>query len=275
MKSVLITGITGFLGSRIAKACVDRGLSVVGVAHSEIRDRELSSALPGVKTYCADISHDIDIINHIIKTHDVEYIIHTAAMKHIGVCESNPNKAIDVNVFGSKKIVSAAIKNGVKNVIAISTDKTINPTCVYGSTKFLMEKLVLELGFSVFQGVNFFFSTGSVLDIWDSCRLKGDPLTVNSNNTIRYFVDAEDVAEKLLDSLDEKGKTLCLETCYKIGLHDLYDAYSEYHDYHNRDEYVSISAEKLVEELPEGVDVIDATPEILKDKFIKYYGNSN
>jgi len=271
--SILITGVTGFLGSRIAKACVAKGLDVVGVAHSEIRDRELTASLPEVKTYCADISHDTDIIDHIIKTHDVEYIIHAAAMKHIGVCESNPNKAIDVNVFGSKKIASAAIKHKVKNLIAISTDKSINPSCVYGSTKFLMEKLILEFGFSVFQGVNFFFSTGSVLDIWDSCRLKGEPLTVNSNNTTRYFVDAEAVAEKLLSSLDKKGQTLSLDTCFRVGLHDLYDAYSEYHDYYNRDEYITISAEKLVEELPEGVDVIDSTPELLKDKFKAYYGN--
>ena len=136
-----------------------------------------------------------------------------------------------------------------------------------------MEKLFLQLGYSVFQGVNFFFSTGSVLDIWDSCRMKGDPLTVNPTNTVRYFVEAEDVADKLLDSLDSKGETLCLETCYKVSLHDLYKAYADYHNYHNQEGYLTISAEKIIEEIPEGVTVIDATPEILKEKFDNYYGN--
>jgi UDP-N-acetylglucosamine 4,6-dehydratase len=271
MDSILITGITGFLGTRIAKACIDRGLSVVGVAHSEIRDKKFKTLFPEVSTYCADISHDTDILDHIIKTHNVDYIIHTAAMKHIGVCESNPNKAIDVNIFGSKKVVSAAINNNIKNVIAISTDKSINPSCVYGFTKFLMEKLVMERGYSVFQGVNFFFSTGSVLDIWDSCRMKGEPLTVNPINTVRYFVSAEDVADKILNNLDRNGETLYLETCYKVGLHELYEAYADYHDYYNRECYDSISAEKTVEEIPEGVTVIDSTPEILKEKFDKYY----
>ena len=273
MSSILITGITGFLGSRIAKACLDRGLGVVGVAHSEIRDREFTSKYPSIQTYCADIAHDTELLDHIIRKHDVRYIIHTAAMKHIGVCESNPIKAINVNIFGSKKIASAALKSSVKNVIAISTDKSINPSCVYGSTKMLMEKLFLQLGYSVFQGVNFFFSTGSVLDIWDSCRMRGDPLTVNPTNTVRYFVEAEDVADKLLDNLDSKGETLYLETCYKVSLHDLYKAYADYHNYHNQEGYLTISAEKLIEEIPEGASVIDATPEILKEKFDNYYGN--
>ena len=64
-----------------------------------------------------------------------------------------------------------------------------------------------------------------------------------------------------------------MDTCYRAGLHDLYAAYADYHKYFDRKEYVSISAEKLVEELPEGVEVIEATPEILKDHFKKYYGN--
>ena len=68
MDSILITGITGFLGTRIAKACIDRGLSVVGVAHSEIRDKKCKTLFPEVSTYCADISHDTDILDHIIKT---------------------------------------------------------------------------------------------------------------------------------------------------------------------------------------------------------------
>lgn len=272
--TILITGITGFLGTRIAQACLNRGIfDIVGLAHSEIRDKDFIYTVSGVKTYSVDIANDSDMIDHIIKKHDVDYIIHTAAMKHIGICEDNPNKAIDVNIFGSQKLARAAINNGVKNIIAISTDKSINPSCVYGSTKFLMEKLMLEFDFSVFQGVNFFFSTGSVLDLWDSFRKDKLPIAVNTNNTIRYFVTAEDVAELLLDNLDKNGETISMNTCYRAGLHDLYAAYAEYHQYFDRKEYISISAEKLVEELPEGVEVIEATPEILKKQFKKYYGD--
>ena len=270
--SVLITGITGFLGTYVTQSCMDRGLSVVGIAHSEIRDRKFKKLFPEVSTYCADISHDTDTLDYIIKTHNVDYIIHTAAMKHIGVCESNPNKAIDVNIFGSKKVVSAAINNNIKNVIAVSTDKSINPCCVYGFTKFLMEKLVMERGYSVFQGVNFFFSTGSVLDVWDICRIKGEPLTVNSNDTIRYFVDAKDVADKLVNSLNDKGEIIQLDTCFRVSLHDLYEAYAKYHNYYKRTEYTTISAEKLIEEIPDKVQVIDANSDILMDKFKEYYG---
>ena len=272
--TILITGITGFLGTRVAQEALSKGFDVVGLSHSEIRDKEFNSLLPNVKTYSVDIAHDSEVIDSIVKKHKVDYIVHTAAMKHVGVCESNPTKAIDVNVLGSKALAYCALRNNVKNIIAVSTDKSINPSCVYGSTKFLMEKLMLEMGYSVFQGVNFFFSTGSVLDLWDSCRKNKEPLGVNTTNMVRYFVDAKDVAAKIIENLDNKGSNLCLDTCYKVTIHDLYEAYSAYHRYSSKKDYVSTSAEKLIEELPDGATVIDATFEILINKLREYYGDS-
>ena len=174
--NILITGGTGFLGRHIIERCLSKGHTVVSLSHSEIREKEAQLKYPDVSFYSVDISHNKAVLDRIVKNHDIDYIIHAAAMKYIGICEDNPTRTVEVNVDGSRNIIDVAVDNGVKNVIAVSTDKAINPTSVYGSSKLLMEKMMLENNFSVIQGVNFFFSTGSVLDLWEGFRRKEKPI---------------------------------------------------------------------------------------------------
>ena len=84
-----------------------------------------------------DISSSKLKLSYIMGLHDVDYIIHTAAMKHVRICEENPTRAIEVNVVGTKNIIEAALENNIKNIIGISTDKATNPSCVYGNDKAL------------------------------------------------------------------------------------------------------------------------------------------
>lgn len=263
--SILITGGSGFLGKSLLRECQSQGKEAVVISHSEIRDQEIKIKYPKVKSYCMDISTNIDILDRVVSQHNIEYIIHCAAMKHIGICEKNPTKAIEVNIHGSKNVIDVAKKNKVNNVIAISTDKAIGPSCVYGSTKFLMEKIMLENGFSIIQGVNFFFSHGSVLELWDQCVTNKSSIKVNTNNTVRYFVDIQDVSKKILDNLETKSSYINLDRCYRITLHDLAKAFCEYHNYYEMEDYVSISAEKIVEEIPEEIkDIYEPNMEELK-----------
>ena len=269
--NIVITGGTGFLGGHIIKKCLDRGHNIISLSHSEAREKEAQLQHPNVTFYSLDISHNKDILDHIIKKHDIDYIIHTAAMKYIGICENNPTRTIEVNIDGSRNVIEVARKNNVKNVVAVSTDKAINPTSVYGSSKFLMEKLMLEHNFSVIQGVNFFFSTGSVLDLWENFRNDGKEIGVNVEDTIRYFVKTDDVADKILENLDTHGSYLLLDECYRITLHDLATAFCEYHNYYKTKDYVSISAEKTIEEIPENVSIINADVNIIKTLLDEYY----
>jgi len=269
--NILITGGTGFLGRHIIQNALDRGHNVVSLSHSEAREKEVHLQFPEIPFYSADISHNKDILDSIVKKHNIDYIVHAAAMKYIGICENNPTRTVEVNIDGSRNIITVAKNNNVKNIIAVSTDKAINPTSVYGSSKFLMEKMMLENDFSVIQGVNFFFSTGSVLDLWENCKNKGEDIGVNVDDTIRYFVNADDVANKILDSLDTHGSYLSLDECYRVSLHDLSKAFCEYHDYHKTKDYVSISAEKTVEEIPENVSIINADIDVIKTLLGEYY----
>ena len=267
--SILITGITGSLGTALAEESIERDHHIIGIAHSEKRSKLMQLEFPEIELHSIDIV-DEDMLEKVINRSNVDYIIHCAAMKHIGICENNPTRAVDVNVDGSRNVINAAYKNDVENIIAVSTDKAINPSCVYGSTKLLMEKMMLENNYSVIQGVNFFFSSGSVLEIWKQAKDSNTPIKINTNNTVRYFVDASDVAKKILDNLSVQGEYIHLDTCYRVYLHDLAQAFCEYYDYHNTSEYHPISAEKIEEEVPENVEIVEVGVEELKEIFSEY-----
>jgi FlaA1/EpsC-like NDP-sugar epimerase len=269
--NILITGATGTLGAEVVKSCLERGYSPVAIGHSEKRAQSLKIKFTNVPLYCTDILN-IEQIENVVQKHNIDYVIHAAAMKNIGICENNPGRAIDVNIIGSRNIINACKKFEIKNMIAVSTDKAINPLCVYGCTKLLMERLVIENGYSIIQGVNFLFSSGSVLYLWDKAKKANKPLLVNTQNTTRYFIKTSEIANKILDSLNIKGKYIKLEKCYKVKLHDLAKAFGHYHGYNNFSDYYSASVEKITEEVPENVNIIETDIHLLKNLIKEHYG---
>ena len=258
--TVLVTGATGFLGKRLVSHLVELGYEVIGTGFSEAGikkfEREVSKS---ISIYAVDIGSDYATFKNIVKKHKVDYIVHAAAMKHVGICEDNPSRAIRVNVLGSMNILQAALDCDVKNVIAVSTDKSIDPTCTYGMTKKLMEEVFKEKNFGIFQGVNFLFSSESVLDVWD--QLRDQNKTILSNPTaIRYFCTVNQVCESIANSLDRRD-VFSVDSCYKISISNLQKAFSVYHDYWNVAEYKPLDIEKTEEELPLG-DIKTTTPDI-------------
>jgi UDP-N-acetylglucosamine 4,6-dehydratase/5-epimerase len=248
MKTVLITGATGFLGKKITQSFLERGYKVIGTGHSEEKIKKFERSFGNiVPIYQIDISSDYYRIKNIIKEHSVNYIIHSAALKHVGICENNPSRAVDVNIVGSQNIIKAAIECDVENVIGISTDKAVNPSCTYGITKKIMEEMLLEHNFGIFQGVNFLFSTGSVLDIWDDLRNSNKPILVNKNAK-RFFSSLEQVCNKIIESLDVRG-IFSIDECYEISISDLQKAYAKYHNFFKHGEYIPLSVEKQEEDL--------------------------
>lgn len=272
---VLVTGITGFLGKNLAKNLLEKGYQVVGTAHSESSLKSFESYeefFKLVDVYTFDIADSYHQFMKIFSIHDIDYVIHCAALKHVGICEKNPTRAIDVNVVGSSHLIRASVNNGIKNIIGVSTDKSVNPQCVYGMTKKLMEDMLIENGFGVFQGVNFLFSTGSVLDIWEKMIVEDKKILVNSH-AVRYFCKINDVCNKIINSLDSSA-TFTVDDCYRVNIGDLQKAFSEYHSYWNIGDYKPLSVEKLDEDLPScEINVKETSKEKILELLISHYGS--
>lgn len=273
-EGILITGITGFLGTALAKDLI-KDYRVVGTGLSEkgIKEFQREDSLKSVKVYAIDIAEEgASTLDRIIRNHNIQYVVHAAALKHVGICENNPGRAIEVNVIGTKRIVDACVRNNIKNAIALSTDKAVNPLCTYGMTKKLTEELFLEAGYGVFQGVNFLFSSESVLDIWDKLRADGGQIKANKE-AVRYFTPVQSAVASIKSNLSSTNR-FSVEKCYKISIGDLQAAYSAYHSYTNLGDYIPLKIEKQEEELPfQHIDVVEPTIEEIVGLFKTHYGD--
>jgi len=127
---------------------------------------------------------DKDSVERVMRNIDI--VFHTAALKHVFICEENPFEAVKTNVLGTQNIIEACINNDVKKMILISTDKAINPVSVMGATKLLAERIVaamynirdkISTEFGVVRFGNVLYSRGSVLEIWEKQLEKGKKIT--------------------------------------------------------------------------------------------------
>lgn len=267
---VLITGITGFLGRHLAKYLqnVSPEVQIIGISRSEQRILCFKQAFPDnlkIKTYVCDVQ-DYDHLNKIFSTHSIDRIIHCAAMKNVGLSEENPTECVKTNIVGTLNLINLANKYGIKNFVAISTDKANTPQCVYGMSKYLMERMMIDNGFGVYQGCNLMWSDGSVLEFWMKNLHSKTPLKLFSNAT-RYFCDVNEVAESIIT-----GKNTV--RTYKIYLPDLLNAFKDAFMY-DKSEYISnvLSCEKDIEELRD-VEYLIPSHNELKILLQKSYANA-
>lgn len=263
----LITGATGYLGSIIVQNLFTKSGSeeetrknLILLGHSEKRADTLRR-LHGVKVYVGDIKDEL-FLEPLFQLNDISRIIHTAAIKYVSISNDNPIRTVETNVIGSYNIYRMARKYGINEVISVSTDKAINPINVYGMTKMLMEEMALELGFTVVSGVNFFGSTGSVLDVWYEQLKSKRNLTITDPECIRYFVDTNDMAQQILDSFGNKGVIYCRKV-YRVLMKDLLAAFQESFKYNKVKQVGLLNGEKIEEEIPEGLEIIESNKAIL------------
>ncbi len=142
---------------------------------------------------------------------DVDYVIHAAALKQVPACEYNPIEAIMTNIIGARNVIEAAIDAGVRRVIALSTDKAVNPANLYGATKLCAEKLFI-LG-NVYSGEhgtrfgcvrygNVVGSRGSVLPLFMRQREQGY-VTVTDKRMTRFWLTLEQAVQFVLKCLEQ------------------------------------------------------------------------
>ena len=228
----LITG-SGFLAKHLIKELLKKEETdkIVIFSRAEKEQWEVKKYFnnPKLDFIIGDI-RDYQAIFDAMK--DVDYCIHTGAIKRIEVAEKQPMEAIKTNVIGSMNVINAAIANKVKKLILISTDKATSATTCYGSTKFLMECMAYanetDTNIICTRYGNVFGSTGSVVPIFDDLVKQNKPLTVRNGGMTRFFMPIEKCVNIIIDALkDGKNQELWVYESKACTIKELADAFSD------------------------------------------------
>ena len=201
MSKYLITGGPGSLGKEICKSLLSLcdTKEVIMFSRNETKQFESSMSISDdrVKYVVGDIKN-YDSLFTIMK--DVDYVFHAAALKHIDLAEKSPDETIKINVLGTSNVVNAAIQNGVKKVLLVSTDKACIPTSIYGVSKLLSERNVIlsngisDTKFSVVRFGNLIGSNGSIFQKWKIMKDDDQRITVTHKDMTRFFIRSSEAA---------------------------------------------------------------------------------
>lgn len=259
-KNILITGGLGSIGSELVRQLSEyaSNIMVIDNRETEMYNTILDNNDKNNLTFVYADIRDKDRLLRI--TEKIDIIFHTAAMKHVIICEYNPFEALKTNVIGTENIIECALKNNISKMILVSTDKAVNPTNVMGATKLLAERLVSaahyhasnDTKFGIVRLGNILASRGSVLETWNNQLLKGEKITITDRSMTRFFMSIPESVRMILDTAKyaEKGETFIFKmSAVRIG--DLADAFLELKGYPT-DHYRIIGSgagEKVHEEL--------------------------
>jgi UDP-N-acetylglucosamine 4,6-dehydratase/5-epimerase len=191
---VLITGGTGSFGKKCAEILLRdfRPKKLIIFSRDELKQHEMQAGgfnHPSLRYFLGDI-RDRDRLRRALTA--VDLVIHAAALKQVPACEYNPGEAVKTNVDGAQNIVDAAIDCGVQRVLALSTDKAVNPVNLYGATKLCAEKIFVQgnayagadgTRFSCTRYGNVLGSRGSVIPVFRNQRASGKVMVTDGRMT--------------------------------------------------------------------------------------------
>jgi len=237
-KSILITGGTGSFGSYFINFILKHYSpnKIIVYSRDEFKQFNMRNQL---------LEHD-DIMRYFIgdvrdkdrmkRAFDgVDYVIHAAAMKQVPACEYNPIEAIKTNINGAMNVIDAALDMGVKRVIALSTDKAVNPINLYGGTKLVSDKLFVSANayagfkdtrFSIVRYGNVAGSRGSVVPFFKKLVANGvKELPITDFAMTRFWIDLEQGVELVIKALTEaKGGEIFISKISSFKIIDLAEA---------------------------------------------------
>ncbi|MFA6908611.1 MAG: SDR family NAD(P)-dependent oxidoreductase [Patescibacteria group bacterium] len=197
-KIILVTGGTGSIGSELVKQLIKYKPKQLRIlSRDESKQYYLMEQInhPGnVRFFIGDV-RDQERLDMAFQ--DVDIVFHAAAMKHVPLCEYNPFEAVKTNIMGSQNVINAALRHNVDKVIAISTDKAANPSNVMGTSKLMMEKLIINANFyrgwsrtkfSCVRFGNVAWARGSVLPLWKKQVERDNTIKITNPKMTRFFM---------------------------------------------------------------------------------------
>jgi UDP-N-acetylglucosamine 4,6-dehydratase (inverting) len=242
-KTILITGGTGSFGKKFLEMIFANYNPKKVIIYS--RDEYKQSVMKMEYTNKVDMSKvrffigDVRDKDRLYRAFDgVDYVIHAAAMKQVPTCEYNPLEAIKTNIHGAQNVIDAALDRGVEKVVALSTDKAVNPINLYGGTKLVSDKLFIAANaykgynykttFAVVRYGNVAGSRGSVIPIFeDIIKGGGQELPITDMRMTRFWITLDQGVELVFKALSEsKGGETYISKIPSFHIGDLAKAMS-------------------------------------------------
>lgn len=241
-KSILITGAGGSIGSEIANQIIyGNPKKIVLFEISEINLYNIEAKLKAIKA-SSDLNSEVisilgdvknkDRLVNVIKNHDVKYIYHAAAYKHVPIVEyyENISEGIKNNIFGTKSLCEAALETNVKKVVVISTDKAVRPTNIMGASKRFAEMITQSVDkrssdtiFCMVRFGNVINSSGSVIPLFRKQISQGGPITITHRNVTRFFMTISEASSLVIQAGEyaEGGDIFILDMGEQVKIIDL------------------------------------------------------
>ena len=236
-KTLLITGGTGSFGDAVLRRFLDTDIGEIRVFSRDEKKQDdmrhhFQATMPEVaekiRYYIGNV-RDIDSVKDAMR--GVDYIFHAAALKQVPSCEFFPMEAVKTNVIGTDNVLTAAIELGVKSVICLSTDKAAYPVNAMGTSKAMMEKVVVAKSRTTkntriccTRYGNVLCSRGSVVPLWIDQIRAGKPITITEPSMTRFIMSLEEAVDLVLfafengrsgDILVQKAPACTIETLAK------------------------------------------------------------
>ncbi|MDD5006564.1 MAG: polysaccharide biosynthesis protein [Candidatus Omnitrophica bacterium] len=204
-----ITGGAGTWGIEITRQILDKGAKEVRIFS---RNESLQVAMrvklndKRIKFIIGDIRDAKSIKDACV---GADYVFHTAALKHVIICERQPIEAVRTNIMGAINVINACIENDVKVCVNISSDKSCHPVCLYGKTKSIAESLFIEANnqtlntdFISIRSGNIFGSSGSVVPIWIKQIAENNSISITGDNMKRFFITVKDAVKATFKAME-------------------------------------------------------------------------
>lgn len=232
-KTILLTGGTGSFGKKFAEIVLkEHNPKVVRIfSRGELKQQKMREQFDDerLRFFIGDV-RDRDRLHRAMN--NVDIAVHAAALKQVPACEYNPIEAVRTNIDGAVNVIDAAIDNGVKKVMALSTDKAVHPINLYGATKLVAEKLFIQANsytgkrktiISCVRYGNVVGSRGSVIPVFKEQRGKGI-VTITDERMTRFWITQEQAARFIIDCIEKmKGGEVFIPKIPSMKVTDLSD----------------------------------------------------
>jgi len=237
-KAILVTGGTGSFGKAFTRYVLENynPKKIIIYSRDEFKQYMMQNEFKEYKSKLRFFIGDVRDKERLTRAFEgVDYVIHAAAMKQVPACEYNPAEAIKTNIHGAQNVIDAALDTNVKKVVALSTDKAVNPVNLYGGTKLVSDKLFIaanayagdkDINFSIVRYGNVAGSRGSIIPLFHNIiKNGGTELPITDYRMTRFWISLRQGVELVIKALEEaKGGETFISKIPSFKITDLAEA---------------------------------------------------